>query len=229
MIRHKGCAAFTRLRSLVRTQYRPLGPKETEASWRTSPRMKGALRTRLLAAGPAVAGIVAAHWVAYAVSASDAHEHSHLLDGAHRYFPYLAAIALGVLAFALSNIVSTRFRQGQLERLSFAGTASRFALLQVSGFVMLEAAERLLFMNGTSPSTLLEKPVALGVLLQFVFAAIGAALLLVVAKVADVLASRSTPPDDYPETREWLQSQIARPRLLIGLGAFTVRGPPARA
>lgn len=186
------------------------------------------LRKRLSLAGPAGAGIVVAHWVAYATSAGDAHEHAHMVAGAHRFFPYVAAIALGSLVFALSRFVTSLVgsRPDLAGPSSFVHLWSRLAYLQVIGFLALEALERTLFVHGPSPTMLLEKPVVIGFILQVVVGAISALLLLALAHVIDLVVHKPAPRETSDEIVTWFASQIARPHIDLGTGSLTLRGPP---
>jgi hypothetical protein len=182
---------------------------------------------RMRLAGPAAAGIIAAHWSAYALTLSS-HERAHLLeDTGHRFFPYLAAIGLGLLVAALSGWIARCLDPTAARSTRVLGVAGRLASLQVIGFLGLELGERAFFGHGVSLGVLSEAPVIAGLILQLVFAAFAALLLAAVAKVVDLVVARRGPRRTRKHSPTWVLSQTTRPRMRLATGSWTLRGPPA--
>lgn len=180
---------------------------------------------RLKLAAPAAAGIVLAHWVAYALT-TDPHERSHLLaNTGHRFFPYIAAVCLGLFV-----AVSAGWVKGRMARPAEAGPGlvaviQRLALIQLTGFLGLELVERSVFAHGVSLATFAEKPLLVGLLLQVIVAIVGALLARAVAHVLEIVASAAT--FIRADTVRWFVSQITRPTPRLVSGSLTMRGPPS--
>lgn len=177
-------------------------------------------------------GIVAAHCLAYVLMAPDGDARALLMDATgHRFWGLLFAVALGTGVAGLSGVLvrlpqpsTTQERKVNL----FVFAAPRLMALQVGGFVLLEATERI-FM-GAGAHAILEPVVAVGLALQVVVALVSALILCLLTKTLHALLSGTSLPSlkaarilpRFAPTR-WMQ-----PSLAPGTGAGTWRGPPPR-
>ncbi len=136
--------------------------------------------------GLASLGVVVAHTAAYRFAEPHAHARNDLLrHTGHGEWWILIALAVGAFVVACAGPLLRRRTGDSLVTSTFA----RLALLQVSGFVLMEALERLV--HDTSLSGLLGEPaVALGILLQIVAALAGAVLLRVAASIVAAIRRR---------------------------------------
>lgn len=195
-----------------------------------SARSEGAGLSRLWLGGLALFGIVAGHWLAFWFAAPDPHEHSELLASTgHEYWSMGVAVALGALiaaAFGFTANVARRRRQEYGLTGTFAFAAPRLALLQTSGFLLLEAGERAMVHGGIDH--LLAEPVVIaGLGLQLAVALVAAAILALVALTVRVLLDRAP---RRPAARGGVLPRPARSLLRssfqLGVGGGTWRGPP---
>lgn len=194
---------------------------------RSSSRDRGAGRRPIVLGALAFAAVVASHHVAYRLAVPDPHFRSELLHSTgHRYFMYVAALALGTLVAGLAAFLrtGTHERASMGERFRYA--VPRLLIAQIGGFLALEFAERSLFGAGAE-HMLTEKPVLIGFVLQVLVAVIGAASLCLVASVARRLLW-SGPTD----LRSAPLSFLLPPELLplsaqIAAGPASPRGPPS--
>lgn len=190
------------------------------------PRDRGPARRPIVLGALAFAAVVASHHVAYRLAVPDPHFRSELLHSTgHRYFMYVAALALGTLVAGLTTFLRTGTHERASMSARFRYAVPRLLMAQIGGFLALEFAERSLLGSGAE-HMLTERPVLIGVILQVLVAVIGAASLCLVASVARRLLSsgprgqRSAPlsfllpPDLLP-----LSAQIAA-------GPASPRGPP---
>jgi len=190
------------------------------------------IRSRLWMGGVAMAGVVFAHVLAYFAAAPHRHGREMLLQsGGHRHWAVVAALAFGALVASLIWFTSQATRPERVwslgARAFFVSTARRLILLQVSGFVLLEASERLLFGAGFG-QVLAEPVVLIGIVLQVVSALSAAGLLVVFARTLDRLCGRS--PATGFGTAPCLRPHVCvlPPRFLLATGGATLRGPPVR-
>lgn len=180
-----------------------------------------------------MAGVVFAHVLAYFMAAPHRSGREMLLRASgHRHWAVVAAIALGALVAGLIWFTTQATRPDRVWSVGagafFVSTARRLILLQVGGFVLLEASERLLF--GAGFGQLLSEPIVLiGILLQVVSALGAAGLLFVFARTLDRLCGRSSsarfaggPPSPRPHV------SVVPLRFLLAAGGATLRGPPVR-
>jgi len=180
-----------------------------------------------------MAGVVFAHVLVYFMAAPHRSGREMLLRASgHRHWAVVAAIALGALVAGLIWFTTQATRPDRVwslgARAFFGSTARRLVLLQVGGFVLLEASERLLF--GAGFGQLPAEPVVLiGILLQVVSALGAAGLLVVFARTLDRLCGLSSsarfvggPPSPRP------QVSVLPLRFLLAAGGATLRGPPVR-
>jgi len=188
-------------------------------------------RSRLWLGGVAMAGVVLAHVLAYFMAAPHRNGRDMLLRASgHRHWAVVASLALGALVAGLIWFTTQATRPDRVwslgARAFFVSTARRLVLLQVGGFVLLEASERLLF--GAGFGLLAEPVVLIGILLQVVSALGAAGLLVVFARTLDRLCGRSSAArivaSPGPRPRVW----ILPPRFLLAAGGATLRGPPLR-
>ncbi len=193
-------------------------------------RMPIRLRTRLWLGGLAAAGVVVAHVIAFWLAAPNPALREHMLEETgHGAWPMLVALTLGALVASLAGFAAGRVREERSAppAVLIRGTLVRLVALQVVGFIVLEALERLAI--GHDLTSLLSEPVmAIGLVAQVVVALGGAILLALLAHLVDRLVHllRSMPraprvvlPGDA------LDFSVPRSRFVTG--AAIPRGPPA--
>ena len=179
-----------------------------------------------------MAGVVFAHVLAYFLAAPHRNGREVLLrSGGHRHWAVVAAIALGALVAGLIWFTSQATRPDRVwslgARAFFVSTARRLVLLQVGGFVLLEASERLLF--GAGFGQLLAEPVILiGIMLQVVSALGAAGLLVVLARTLARFCCPSSPARFVASPGQRPSVCVLPPRFLLAAGGATLRGPPVR-
>ena len=189
-------------------------------------------RSRLWLGGVAIAGVVFAHVLAYFIAAPHRNGSEMLLGASgHRHWAVVAAIAFGALVAGLIWFTTQPTRPDRVwslgARAFFVSTARRLILLQVSGFVLLEASERLLFGAGLG-QVLAEPVVLIGILLQVVSALGAAGLLVVFARTLDRLCDRSSAARFVASPGPRPRVCVLPPRFLLAAGGATLRGPPFR-
>jgi hypothetical protein len=185
--------------------------------------------------GLAAFGIVAAHCIAYILIAPDGDDRALLMDATgHRFWGLVFALALGAGVAGMSGWLvrlmhPSTTRPHQVNKLNlFRFSAPRLMALQVGGFALLEATERI-FM-GAGAHAIFEPVVVLGLALQVVVALVSALILCLLTKTLHALLSGSSLTSGkaarilprFAPTR-WFQ-----PSLAPGTGAGTWRGPPPR-
>lgn len=188
---------------------------------------------RLWLGGLASAGVAFSHFLAFLVAKPDHADRSTLLaETGHSYWPYFIALALGALVAGLVGFAAERVwgrppgdRPGLRRMYGF--TATRLVLLQVLGFLYLEAGERLA-VHGSFASLFDEPVVLIGLVVQVVVALAAAALLILFARAVDglraLLRPLARPPKEVVLPRGALS--FPRPALRLAVGGRTVRGPP---
>lgn len=187
-------------------------------------------RTPLWLSGVAMAGVVFAHVAAYFIAAPDGHSRALLLHSSgDRYWAVVVALALGALVASLV-CVTVRATQAPRDRSPgtrplFIFTVRRLVLLQVSGFVLLEAFERLPF-GADLGRVFLEPVLLIGIALQVLSAVVLAGFLVLFARTLERLCSPSTRPRFGGDPRFRLATSIFPPRFLVATGGATPRGPP---
>ncbi|MDP8956523.1 MAG: hypothetical protein M3N24_06160 [Actinomycetota bacterium] len=187
-------------------------------------------RLRLLLGGTAALGVILAHCAAFVIVQPDRHlRHELLTETGHTYGTglALALFVAGLASLVWNSIHASRMRSmGEV----FRAAAPKLTLLQVIGFVLLEAAERMFRHGSLLLGELLTEPVlAIGVMAQVVVAILGAALVALlsraVAAIAAAIRSSATRPariliPTSTSDAEWSQVHLA-------VGGLTLRGPPA--
>ena len=176
----------------------------------------------LIAAGGGIAGILGAHALGYfAVLPDGAHRHELLLRTGHGYWPH--ALALGLAALLIASLVALGA--------GFSGAvrprrtdAAALALIQVGGYVSLEAVERI--GAGPGATRLIVPLLAVGIALQVVVAMFGAWVLRLLARAGARIASLLR-----TRTRDRRRSRALRPRPVAipgsrVAGAVGGRAPP---
>jgi len=190
---------------------------------------------RLVPFSVALAGVVLAHTIGYAVVFREPVERAERLRATgHAYWPLAAAgatlLALVAVIAALARGAARAAAPGRtaLPRLSFATRVARLASAQIAVFVVMESAERL--GAGMSPAILLERPEFwLGLGLQVVVASAALLVLAGLERAATaVVASRRSrftrPRSTSPSV--WAQLDPA----LTGIAVRSrSRAPPALA
>jgi hypothetical protein len=186
---------------------------------------------RMWLGGLAAAGVVVAHSLTYVFAAPDPHARQRLLDATgHRYFTWVTALALGALVAGLAGGTIKRIRGNRHERSAvgtFAWAAAALVLLQVFGFIGLEAAER--YVAGGAPWQLFADPVvAIGCAIQVLVALVGALLLLALACGVDYIASLLTAVQPAAGRRiiAWWATSILPPTPVPVAHGRPSRGPP---
>ncbi|MDQ3662795.1 MAG: hypothetical protein M3454_17430 [Actinomycetota bacterium] len=186
-------------------------------------------RARLWVGALACAGVASSHWIAYRLVAPDAPRREELLEATgHRYFALVVGAALIALVVGLGEFVaesiSSRGRPVRARKL-FSFALGRLTALQATGFVVLEALERLSVGEHHFASALLtERTTLLGIALQVLLALI-AALLLVALRRVIVQARAVRRPLSHFTASSW-NSRVAPPRLLAVAGDAAPRAPP---
>jgi hypothetical protein len=174
--------------------------------------------------GMALAGLVGGHLLGYLAAEPDAHAREALLERTgHLYLAEVgmfAAIAVAVATLAAAVLGAARRRSRGVR-----GTFARLATLQGVAFVALEMGERLLAGEGL---TGLWPVIPLGLLLQVVLAAGGAAFLGAVQVAARAVASaigrHSLPTAERP--RSLGVPHHVLPPTRHDLRPRPIRGPP---
>lgn len=177
-------------------------------------------------AAAAVAGILGAHGIDYALLIPDPqHRHDLLMRTGHGYLQFGAAIvAIAVLA-ALASAVALGAGRGSRT----ARPGMLMGTVQAGGFVMLEAVERI--GAGARFDRSVIAVIALGVALQFLVAAIASRVLRLAVRVGELVRRMLAPwvPSAAATPRTvWVVARTTTTALLRG-GAHAVRGPPLPA
>jgi hypothetical protein len=187
------------------------------------------LRTRLWLGGLAAAGVMVAHVLAFWLAVPNPVRREHLLEETgHGAWPMLVALALGALVASLAGFAGSRLKEERLAPTAVLvrGTVTRLIALQVAGFIVLEAFERLAVGHGLAE--LLSEPVmAIGLVAQVVVALAGAILLALFARLVDRLALLLRPILRAPRVLlpgDALGFSVPRSRFVAG--AAIPRGPP---
>jgi hypothetical protein len=194
-----------------------------------------ALARRWLPLVSAVAGVVVAHAVDYAVvypSAGD--RHHHLMATGHRYWPAatLAAVLAGATVGTLAVLRGARrglgARSADVERRPFLARVGRLAGCQLLLFSILEVAEHAAV--GQQVGALVYRPeFLLGLALQVVVAAAAVVALLGLERLAERVAVRlARPHARFPRERPRPSSPSPVPVAAVASSARP-RGPPQLA
>lgn len=196
--------------------------------------MKTQWRARASLAGLGALGIAVGHRVAYFMVTSDPHARHELLESTgHTYWPLAGALLVAMIVGTIGVSISSRLHRSRSGASTLATNALVLAGLQVSGFILMEAGERLLFASQHHVTSLLSEPVLwIGIALQVIVAVVGALvlrfLLRAVEFVQALLRASFHEQAQLPLARP-LCSQIIAPRLSPGAGGTSRRGPPLLA
>jgi hypothetical protein len=189
------------------------------------------VRSRLWLGGLACVGVVLTHALAYAVAVPDPARRAALLEATgHGQWRLISALALGALVAALCGFAVDRATRPHGKRLSvrslYRFAAVRLVVVQVLGFVALEAAERAAV--GHVSSLAHETILPIGILLQLLFSLVGALVLVVLARTLDLLGELLFPRTSPATGFIWLPVPFRgrRPHLAPATGGPTLRGPP---
>ena len=182
--------------------------------------------------GLAAFGIVASHCLAYLLILPDAEDRALFMDATgHHFWGLVFALALAAAMAGMSGFLA-RVRepsatQGGRVNL-FAFTAPRLMALQVGGFALLEATERIIMGNGSH--AIFEPVVLIGLALQVVVALAAALILSLLTKTLRALLSGTslTTAKAARILPRFAPSRWLQPSLAPGTGAGTLRGPPLR-
>jgi hypothetical protein len=188
--------------------------------------------TRLWLGGLAAGGVAVAHVLAFLLAAPDPVRRAAMLEAAgHGAWPLVVSLATGALVAGLAGFAVGRSQDPRVRpRALFGGTLLRLAVLQMVGFVLLEALERVARHDLAEVPGLLAEPVVLiGLVLAAVAAAVGAALLVLFAGLIDRLIAllRALPRAPRVLAPSGLVDDLPRPLRTV-LGSVSLRGPPVR-
>jgi hypothetical protein len=182
--------------------------------------------------GLAAAGVVVSHSLSYLFVAPDPHARSLLLqETGHRYFTWIAAIAVGALIAGLAGGTLQRLHAGRSGTWSrprvFAAAATTLAALQIIGFIVLEGTERAVVGAGVT-HIFAEPAIAVGIVMQIVVALVGALLLVALAGGVDRISALfgATPSDRATRIVTWWATSVLPPNLQVAGSGRTLRGPP---
>jgi hypothetical protein len=192
------------------------------------------LRTRLWLGGLAAGGVAVAHILAFLLAAPDPLRREQLLDDTgHGAWPLLVTVSMGALVVALAGFAAGRLRDPRQVRPArfYLGTARRLVVMQVVGFLLLEAGERLATGKGLAVLSGLpfESVIAIGMVAQVLVALAGAMLLALLDRVVDGLVrlfrqTARAPRSLVPRGVSDIQVSLVR----IASGPANLRGPPRR-
>ena len=181
--------------------------------------------------GLAAFGIVAAHCLAYIIIAPDGEKRALLMDATgHNFWGLVFALALGAGMAGMSGVlVRSQLSTADHPQVNlFAFAALRLTVLQLGGFALLEATERLFV--GEGAHALLEPVVLVGLALQVAVALVSTLILCLLTKTLQALLS-GTPITSAKAARvlpRFTHARWLQPSLALGTGAGTWRGPPLR-
>jgi|GEM_PF-3349716 hypothetical protein len=184
--------------------------------------------------GLASGGIAAGHSLAFFLARAGDEGHRSVASGGHGHWDELVAVCIlaalaGLLMFGI-RWARAPSAAGEASSL-FAPLAIRLGALQAGGFIVLEAAERVLARAHAHALPLWEEPVIwIGLALQAVVAVAGALLLLVLARTVDAVRLRTRGPSAATRrVSSWPEPSVplTAPRLTMASGGPSFRGPPA--
>lgn len=187
------------------------------------------LRTRLWLGGLAAGGVAIAHAAAFLLAAPNPHERELLLQATgHGAWPLIVTVAMGAAVASLAGFVVSRLRDDRASPSSvrYRATVVRLLLLQVVGYLVLEALERLATAHDLA-GFLVEPVILIGVAVQVPVALAGAGLLVVVVRIVDrlVLLRASLLPSAPISPWPVLDAGVLRTR--ISADPANPRGPPS--
>jgi hypothetical protein len=186
------------------------------------------LRTRLWLGGLAAGGVAIAHVFAFALAAPDAHQRELLLEATgHGTWPLIVSLGMGVAVAALARFGVSRLRDEPASSpVRYSATAGRLLVLQVIGFLLLEALERLATGHALA-GFLLEPVILIGVAAQVPVALAGAWLLVALVRLVDrlVLLRTNFLPGRAITSRRVLDVAVLRTR--VSADPANPRGPPS--
>ncbi len=187
-------------------------------------------RLRLLLGGTAALGVILAHCAAFLIVEPDAHmRHELLTQTGHMYGTGfgLALFVAGLASLVWNSIHASRMRSTADV---FRAVAPKLAVLQVAGFVLLEAAERLITNGSVGMVKLVTEPVfAIGVIAQVIVSLVGAVVIALLSRAVAAIAAAMRQSNTRPariliptatSDAEWSQVHLA-------IGGLTLRGPPS--
>jgi hypothetical protein len=186
-------------------------------------------RRTAAALGVASAGIVLGHWLTYLVDVPHAPARAaELARTGHAYLSVAGELATALMAMTLAALFLGRVIRSEGTSSHYPGIALRLGLLQAGAFVVMELTERAVAGSGFGDLTH-GGLVPLGVLIQLGVALVGAALLLLVLRVADRVAAPLPPAVPLPRTASIAFALPPAPSLhtRLALAAVGVRGPPS--
>jgi hypothetical protein len=185
--------------------------------------------TTLILVGTGATGTVLGHAIGYVVAVPGGAERAELLrHSGHGYLPGMAAVAALAAVTAVAVTAARGFRRGRgslSPRPGWWWSALRLSAIQSAAFVAMEVSERAA--AGAHLSASFGRILALGILIQVLVAAVGAAILSLVEGTAERIGKAGQiEPFGAPVPAFGLVSGgvILPARLLTRPGL--VRGPP---
>jgi hypothetical protein len=192
--------------------------------------MADGYRCRTGALGVATVGILAGHWLTYVLDVPHAQTRAtELARTGHGYLPIAGQLATVCMAFTLASLFLDRVTRPRAGRApTTTALVARLAALQTGAFVAMELTERAV--AGAGFADLLHGGLLpLGIALQLALAVVGAILLRLVLRAADLVAAaapaRSALPDPASLTFG-IPASPAHARSSVG-GAVAARAPPS--
>lgn len=187
-------------------------------------------RLRLLLGGTAALGVILAHCVAFLIVEPDAHmRHELLTRTGHMYG---TGFGLALFVAGLASLVWNSIHASRMRSMAevFRAVAPKLAVLQVAGFVLLEAAERLFISGSVGLAELVTEPVfAIGVVAQIVVSIVGAVVIALLSRAVAAIAAALRPSLTRPARIliPTSTSDAAWSQVHLAVGGLTLRGPPS--
>ena len=187
-------------------------------------------RLRLLLGGTAAFGVLLGHCSAFLIVEPDSHLRHRLLESTGH--TYGTGIGLAVFVGGLASLVWNSIQASRMQSMAevFKAVAPKLALLQVLGFLLLEAIERLVTHGSLAGAAELttEPVLAIGVVAQLVVSILGAAVVALLSRA--VAAMATSRPSTARPTRLLIPtstSDAPSSQVHLAVGGLTLRGPPA--
>ncbi len=187
-------------------------------------------RLRFLLGGTAALGVILAHCAAFLIVEPDAHmRHELLTETGHTYG---TGFGLALLVAGMASLVWNSIHASRMRSMSdvFRAVAPKLALLQVLGFVLLEAPERLIAGGSSALATLPAEPVfVIGVVAQVVVSIVGAAVVALLSRAvaAIVAALRQATARPARILTPTSTSDVSWSQVHLAVGGLSRRGPPS--
>jgi hypothetical protein len=181
--------------------------------------------------GVAAVGVVAGHWLAYAISVPNAQLRAEVLQSTGHGYWGIAVKLVAAVGFAAFATLALRLLAGdpspdRTRGRTYAALLWRLALIQLAAFSAMEAFERL--GAGVPLSDLWSHHLfLLGLVVQLVVAAVAALVALLFTRAVLWLAGSPRRPRIPVESRPPLPRMGERVRRPLLRGAILLRAPPS--